>query len=359
MYLMYPMYYNVVRYLTAASAACLLATAAQAQGGKATVVTLVSSTVNPPSISNIYYLAAMDSAFKKRGLDVQLQQSSGSPSSLAAIVSGRAEFASIAVTTLANAAAEGIKAKMVVTGNFDFPGMILSGPEIKTVKDLEGKRMGATAIGSMEYTIARSYLKKQGVDISKLDWVATRQTSNTIQALGSGQIAAAWIVMSSAVTALQLHPNLKILVDAETLAKVNPNPGGAVVVTERFAAQNGAIVEAMVGAVIEANRALYNDRAFFEAIVEKWFPDIYNVEQKKLLYDAYRPSWGVNGGLPLGVMRAALENWKTDVNPDRAINPNFSKVEDLMDTRYAAKTLAELGVIKDALDTAEWMTGAR
>src|SRR3954462_14733551 len=183
-----------------------------------TKVTLVSSTVNPPSISNIYYLAAIDGgSFAKHGLDVQLQQSSGSPSSLAAIVSGRAEFASIAMTTLANAAAEGVKAKMVVTGNFDFPGMILTTPRITSLKDLEGKRMGATAIGSMEYTIARSYMKKQGGDLAKIDWAATRQTSNPIQAMAVGQIDAAWIVMSSAVTAIKMHPQLKILVDAETL----------------------------------------------------------------------------------------------------------------------------------------------
>lgn len=343
---------NAIKALVAITALALSSTAWAQKS-----VTLVSSTVNPPSISNIYYLAAMEGSFKKHGLDVQLQQSSGSPSSLAAIVSGRAEFASIAVTTLANAAAEGVKAKMVVTGNFDFPGMILSTARINSVKDLEGKRMGATAIGSMEYTIARSYLKKQGVNLDKIDWVATRQTSNTIQAMAVGQIDAAWIVMSSAVTAIQLHPNLKILVDAGTLAKVNPNPGGAVVVTERYAAQNAATIEAMVGAVIEANRGLYDDRAFFDKVVDKYFPNIYNAEQKTLLYDAYRPSWGVNGGLPLPVMRAALDNWKTDVNPDRAVNPNFSKVEELMDTRYAAKVLSGLGVMKDVLDTADWMPG--
>jgi ABC-type nitrate/sulfonate/bicarbonate transport system substrate-binding protein len=322
---------------------------------KLTRVTLVSSTVNPPSISNIYYLAAMDGAFRKHGLDVQLQQSSGSPSSLAAIVSGRAEFASIAVTTLANAAAEGVKAKMVVTGNFDFPGMMLSTQRIQTVKDLEGKRMGATAIGSMEYTIARSYMKKAGVDLAKIDWVATRQTSNTIQAMAVGQIDSAWIVMSSAVTALKMHPQLKILVDAETLAKANPNPGGAVVVTDRYATQNGATIQAMVAAVIDANRALYNDQAFFDRIVEKWFPNIYSADQRDMMYHAYRPSWGVNGGLPLSVMRSALDNWKTDINPDRAVNPNFSKVEELMDTRYAAKALTDIGVMPDTLDTAEWM----
>src|SRR3954453_11464380 len=281
-----------------------------------TKVTLVSSTVNPPSISNIYYLAAIDGgAFAKHGLDVQLQQSSGSPSSLAAIVSGRAEFASIAVTTLANAAAEGVKARMVVTGNFDFPGMMLSTQEIKSIKDLEGKRMGATAIGSMEYTIATSYLKKQGIDLSKIEWVATRQTPNTIQAMSANQISAAWIVMSAAVTALKIHPQLKVLVDAESLAKVNPNPGGAVVVTDRYAAQNDKTIEAMVGAVIEANRQLYNERAFFEHVVDKWFPGIYSPEQKDILYKAFRPSWGVNGGLPLGVMRSAIENWKTAQNP--------------------------------------------
>jgi ABC-type nitrate/sulfonate/bicarbonate transport system substrate-binding protein len=322
---------------------------------KLTSVTLVSSTVNPPSISNIYYLAAMEESFKKHGLDVQLQQSSGSPSSLAAIVSARAEFASIAVTTLANAAAEGVKAKMVVTGNFDFPGMILSTSRIGSIKDLEGKKMGATAIGSMEYTIARSYMKKMGVDLAKIDWVATRQTSNTIQAMSVGQIDAAWIVMSSAVTAQKLHPQLKILVDAETLAKANPNPGGAVVITDRYAGQNPKVVEAMVAAVIEANRSLYNDRAFFDRVVDKWFPNIYSADQKDLMYRSYRPSWGVNGGMPLSVMRSALENWKTDVNPDRAINPHFSKVEELMDTRFAAKALTEMGVMKDVLDTAEWM----
>lgn len=343
-----------IRTLTLTATVCAVGAGAAWAQGKLTPVTLVSSTVNPPSISNIYYLAAIEYSFKKHGLDVQLQQSSGSPSSLAAIVSGKAEFASIAVTTLMNASAEGVKAKMVVTGNFDFPGMILCTPDIKSPKDLEGKRMGATAIGSMDYTIATAYLQNQGVDMSKVQWVATRQSANSVQALAANQISAAWITTSNAVTALKVHPQLKILVQAEALSKLMPNPGGAVVVTNRYASDHGDIVQAMVTAVIEGNRALYNDRKAFDAVVDKRFPNIYSAEQKDLLYSAYRPSWGVNGGLPLKVMRSAYENWKTRVNPSRANNPHFSKVEDLMDTRYAQKALAQLGVMKDVLDTAEW-----
>jgi ABC-type nitrate/sulfonate/bicarbonate transport system substrate-binding protein len=335
----------------------LLPGAANAQAapeGKLTSVTLVSSTANPPSVSNIYYLAALDATFRKHGLDVELQQSTGSPSSMAAIVSGRADFASINLTTLANAAAEGIKAKIVVTGNFDFPGILVSQPEIDSIKQLEGKKMGATAIGSMEYAVARGFLVNQGVDFSKISWVATRQTSNTIQALAAHQIDAAWLVVSSAVTAFALDPKLKVLADAETISKIAPNPGGTVVVTAKFAGEHPEIIQAFVDAVIEGNRSLYKDESFFDTVVEKWLPGIYTPAQKQFLYRAYQPSWGVNGGLAMNVMRAAMQSWMTDVNPDRAKNPFFSKVEDLVDTDFAGATLAKVGKLDGTLDTAEW-----
>ncbi|HWG05557.1 MAG TPA: ABC transporter substrate-binding protein, partial [Beijerinckiaceae bacterium] len=172
-------------------------------------VTLVGSTVNPPSVSNIYYLAALAGSFQKHGLDVQLQQSSGSPSSLAAVASGKAEFASINLNTLANAAAEGVRAKIVVAGNFDFPGLILSRPEITSAKMLEGQKMGATALGALDYTIVRAYLSNAGVDFNKVAWVATRDTPVRVQLLMQGQIAAAWFDMASAVSALTKAPSLK------------------------------------------------------------------------------------------------------------------------------------------------------
>jgi ABC-type nitrate/sulfonate/bicarbonate transport system substrate-binding protein len=206
----------------------------------------------------------------------------------------------------------------------------------------------------MEYAIAQAYLVKQGIDFSKISWVATRQTSNTVQALAAGQIDAAWMNTPAALPAMAMAPTLKILVDAKTIAAASPNPGGAVVVTDRFAAQNPETVQAFVDAVIEANRALYTDRTFFDRVVEKWFPGIYSEQQRTILYEAHRASWGVNGGLPLGVMEAALDNWKTNINPDKAKNAFFSKAVDLMDLRFARKSLERLGRFEGALDTAEW-----
>jgi ABC-type nitrate/sulfonate/bicarbonate transport system substrate-binding protein len=270
-------------------------------------------------------------------------------------MSGKAEFASVNLNTLANAAAEGVKAKIVAAGNFDFPGLILSRPEITAPKMLEGKKMAASALGSIEYTVARAWMANSGVDFNKVDWVSTRQTTATIQVLTNGQVAAAWLNMASAVSALAMAPNLHILANAETLAKTAPTTGGIIVVTDRFAQQNPALIQSFVEAIIEGNRMLYKDKAFFDTTVEKWMPGVYTAEQKQLLYDAYRPSWGVNGGLNLKVMGEVLAGWKSDVNPDRANNPNFSKIEDLVDTRFARAALGKLGVYDGALDDAAWM----
>jgi NitT/TauT family transport system substrate-binding protein len=325
---------------------------AQAQERK---VTLVSSSVNPPSVSNVYYLGAEEGPFKKNGLEVHLQQSAGSPSSVAAIVSGKAEFASINLNTLANAAAEGVQAKIVAAGNFDFPGLILSQPAITAPKMLEGKKMAASALGSIEYTVARAWLVNQGVDFSKIDWVATRQTSVTIQVLTSGQASAAWLNMASAVKALAMAPKLHILADAESLARNAPTTGGIIVVTDKFAQDNPKLIQAFVDSIVEGNRMLYKDEGFFNSTVEKWMPGVYTSAQKHLLYEAYRPSWGVNGGLNLKVMANVLDTWKSDVNPKRAKNPYFSKIEDLVDTRYVRAALKKLGVHEGALDDAAWM----
>jgi hypothetical protein len=64
--------------------------------------------------------------------------------------------------------APSVKAKIVFTGNFEFPGAILSRPGINSVEKLEGEKSEATAIGSMEYTVARGFFVDRGGDFSNI-----------------------------------------------------------------------------------------------------------------------------------------------------------------------------------------------
>ncbi|HWG04353.1 MAG TPA: ABC transporter substrate-binding protein [Beijerinckiaceae bacterium] len=320
---------------------------------------LVSSSVNPPSVTAIYNLAGLTGGyFTKNGLDVELQQSSGSPTSLAAIVSGKAEFASINLAVLANAASQGIKAKTFVIGNFDNIGMLVSKDSIRSPKDLEGKIMAASVLGSSEYNAPRTYFAHQGIDIDKIHWVSSGNESTTVQALVAGRIDAAYLHVAAMMDAFKANPSLKILVEPAAFSKVAPSTGAIAVVTDAYAEAHPDVVTAFTQSLIAASRRLYQDRSFFDAVTETWMPGIYSDAQKTVIYNAYHPSWGVNGGLEMRALESVLDGWK-ESNPKGATNPYFSRAADLVDTRFAKTALDRLGLMKGALDDAAWYETAQ
>ena len=79
---------------------------------------------------------------------------------------------SAAVLTVGLADARGVKVKYLFN-LFDFWGTIVtSRPEIKTVKDLEGKELAAAA-STTNFVMSKFFAKQQGVDMSKVKVVNT------------------------------------------------------------------------------------------------------------------------------------------------------------------------------------------
>ena len=79
---------------------------------------------------------------------------------------------SAAVLTVGLADARGVKVKYLFN-LFDFWGAVVtSRPEIKTLKDLEGKQLAA-ARSTTNFVMSEFFAKKQGVDISKIQVVNT------------------------------------------------------------------------------------------------------------------------------------------------------------------------------------------
>lgn len=63
-------------------------------------------------------------------------------------------------------------------------------PGIKTVKDLEGKTIGAGSVGSLEYQYVLALFKKKGVDINKVTFVNVGGTTDIFRAVAAGTIDA-------------------------------------------------------------------------------------------------------------------------------------------------------------------------
>ncbi len=119
-----------------------------------------------------YYVALNKGYFKAEGLDVKIDQGEGSAATITRIMSGAydAGFGDMnAIIQLA--AAKPGEAPVMVYQIYNRPPFVLltkaSGP-IKTLKDIEGKKLGGPA-GSASLRLLPSLAKVNNIDISKID----------------------------------------------------------------------------------------------------------------------------------------------------------------------------------------------
>lgn len=63
-------------------------------------------------------------------------------------------------------------------------------PEIKSVKDLEGKTVATGSVGALLYQLMATLLQKKGVDISKVKFVNVGSSANVFRAVAAGTVDA-------------------------------------------------------------------------------------------------------------------------------------------------------------------------
>ncbi len=113
-------------------------------------------------------LAEQLGEYKKAGLDVEIVDFKGGSQSLTAVIGGSADVVSGYFDHCVNLAAKNQSLVAFVT--YDrFPGEVLvvspkHTAEIKSIKDLAGKKVGVSAPGSSTDFFLKYLLKKSGVD---------------------------------------------------------------------------------------------------------------------------------------------------------------------------------------------------
>lgn len=123
-----------------------------------------------PEGPNLFAYVARDKGFWKRhGLDVSVARGSGSGAAAQAVSAGTFDFGMAATPTVIVQAAKKLPITCIGQINYDaLMGVgVLSGSPIRTPKDLEGKKLGAS-VTSGEYPFLPLYAEKAGIDLSKL-----------------------------------------------------------------------------------------------------------------------------------------------------------------------------------------------
>ena len=234
-------------------------------------------------------LAKQLGEYEKAGLDVELVDLKGGSDALKAVLGGSADVVSGYFDHCVNLAAKKQELQSFVV--YDrYPGLVLvvspsHNGEIKSIKDLAGKKVGVSAPGSSTDFFLKYLLKKNGVDSSGVAVIGVGLGATAVAAMEQGQIDAA-VMLDPSVTVLQgSHPDLRILSDTRTQKDTldvfgGEYPGGALYSTTAWVASHEKEVQALTNAIVNTLNWIHSHSA--EDIMAKMPPEM--VGKNKELY---------------------------------------------------------------------------
>ena len=171
-----------------------------------------------------------------------------------------------------------------------YPGLVLvvapsHNGEIKSIKDLAGKKVGVSAPGSSTDFFLKYLLKKNGLDPASTAVIGVGLGATAVAAMEQGQIDAA-VMLDPSVTVLQGgHPDLRILSDTRTQKDTlgvfgGEYPGGALYSTAAWVAGHDKEVQALTNAMLNTLAWIHSHSP--EEVMDKMPPEM--VGKNKELY---------------------------------------------------------------------------
>jgi NitT/TauT family transport system substrate-binding protein len=234
-------------------------------------------------------LAKQLGEFDKAGLAVELVDLKGGSDALKAVLGGSADVVSGYFDHCVNLAAKKQELQAFVV--YDrYPGLVLvvspkHTNEIKSIKDLAGKKVGVSAPGSSTDFFLKYLLKKNGLDPAGTSVIGVGLGATAVAAMEQGQIDAA-VMLDPSVTVLQgSFKDLRILSDTrtqkDTLATFGGEyPGGALYSTAAWVKAHPKEVQALTNAIVNTLKWIHSHSA--EDIMNKMPPNM--VGKNKDLY---------------------------------------------------------------------------
>jgi len=282
--------------------------------------------VSPPNVVHTpVYVARTLGIFSKHCIDAEIVEFEGgsSAANLAAVAQGQA-----VATINATAIAQGLKAKQFWGMAPRLPQAYMVSEDIKTAADLKGKRLSATGggVGGFNWVMGREVLKTAGLTVDDAQFISS-PTAGRLPGLIAGQVNGVALHPEDVYLAQKEKPGLHVLVD---LSKLMPkyffNAYGA---AEGMVAKDRAMVRDVATSLIEANRAIYNQK-------EKVIPIMVEATKKpqdavNFAYDYLVKNcvWSVNTGFSKERTEWSIQNGieNGDIQADK--RPTYDQVVDV------------------------------
>jgi NitT/TauT family transport system substrate-binding protein len=249
--------------------------------------------------------------FKDEGLDADIVVMGAAPS-IAALTNGDIDF-TLLTGTVIRAAIRGLPVRLVAGLMTSSPHVLLARPEIKSVKELTGKKVGLAGFGDATHVLARIILSRNGVDPDKeIQFVPFGPDSGRFA--GLQQKLADAVVTSPPWDFEGNKIGYNILARAYEYLNY---PLSGVGVNVRSIQQNRDQVKRATRALIRASRFIRDHREEAVKILIAWGKA--KPEHAYASYDATVKVISPDGGIPEDGLKFLVEQAKRDVKITREI----------------------------------------
>jgi NitT/TauT family transport system substrate-binding protein len=296
----------------------------------------IGVSVAPPNVVHTSpYVAKELGLFAKRCIDANVIQFEGGASATAAAAAAQG---SALVSVGDVAIGRGMKVQQFWGLAPKMPQAYMVSPDIKTAADLKGRKLSATGggVGGFNWRMGREILRSAGLTVDDAHFIPAA-TAGRLPGLVSGQIDSVALHPEDVYLARKQKPTLNVLVQlADLMPNYMFNAYGA---SLDWIARDRALLRDAAAAMIEANRAMFTDKAKVVPIIEKATGKPKDAVEYAIDELTKRCVWSVNGGLAPERTQWTIDNSAENGDIDKDKKPSVEQV-------------ANFALAKEAVDAA-------
>jgi len=231
------------------------------------------------------WLALDHGLWARHGLDVDLSLISGTPTSMAALLTGETQFSQTAGDSSLSMQAKEPDVIAILNTSVASAHRMMVPEAIRTVEDLRGKRMGVFTLGDGNYALISKALLKFGFNPDRdVIWtpVGGGNMGGLAAALSAGAIDGALLTPPSDLPALKA--GAKVLFELQDLDL--PSAGLPVYTLRRTLDSQRAVAEAYAAGIVDGVRMFKTDPAAGKEALARW-AGLTDAEAIDHTYEAY------------------------------------------------------------------------
>lgn len=270
-----------------------------------------------------YYVAHARGIFKDEGLEVEFIQINPRLGAMA-VLNGDVTFTTSFVSTF-RGIIQGLPMKTVFILLKKGTYYLMVRPDIiKDARDLQGKKIGVTAVNGGDHIIGKELLRSKGVDPNQVQAIAVGDPSLRFQA-----------VLSGLVQAVSVPPPYDITLEREGLKAIAGPPEIGVPSSGLFAAdrllkENPHTLKSAIRALLKANRFIEGNRQETVRIMAQYVPQTREIAARS--YDIELKALSRDGTMTDAEIEAQMERLADKRRP----------LDEIRDFSFARQALKEL-----------------